>query len=597
MNSKIFNFAGPIPTKKQQLASKLSAKTFMMTLLIKKVLFCVVTLGCVVSTQAQSEKSTKSGDVPKGWHLLDKSKDGYAGISLNQAYEFIKSKNLKGKTVVVAVIDSGIDTLHEDLKEVLWRNPKEVPGNKVDDDKNGYVDDVYGWNFIGGKDGRNVKQDSYEGARVYHKLKAKYTDKQIDTASLAGEQLEEYRTWLRAKKKIEGDENEGGLDLMLLKRALQGAQKSDSILRIALKKDTFTGNDLDKFEPTSSTEKSAKGGLLYLFKANQMMETTNKEFLEGFGDFVSGEERKAEAKEKAPKNYRGEIVGDNEADINDKYYGNSDVMASTPFHGTHVAGIIGAARNNNVGIEGIADNVKIMMIRAVPDGDEHDKDIALAIRYAVDNGAKVINMSFGKDFSPEKHWVDEAVQYAQSKDVLLVHAAGNDGKNIDSAENFPNAMMATTKSKAKNWITVGASGDDKAGGITASFSNYGKDQVDVFAPGVKIYSTIPGGNTYGNAQGTSMASPVVAGSAALLWSYFPYLTAEQIKYCLEKSTQAPEQQVKKPGSDDMVNLADISRTGGVINVYEAAKIAATLQPETKNQKKRSPKSTMKNKRG
>lgn len=546
---------------------------------------------------AQQEKKEKGGDVPKGWHLLDKTKDGYQGISINRAYEFIQSKNLKGKTVIVAIIDSGIDTLHEDLKEILWRNPKEIPGNNIDDDQNGYVDDVYGWNFIGGKDGRNVKQDSYEGARVYHKLKLKYADKEVDTAALQGADLEEYKTWLKAKKKVEGDGAEGGIDLVILRRALNSAVKNDSILRQAMAKDVYTGNDLDKYEPANSVEKSAKGGLLYLFKANQLMESTNKEFIDGFSDFVGGEERKAEAKEKAPTDYRKEIVGDNEEDINDKYYGNPDVMAGTPFHGTHVAGIIGAVRLNEKGMDGVADNVRIMMIRAVPDGDEHDKDIALAIRYAVDNGAKVVNMSFGKDFSPEKDWVDDAVKYAESKGVLLVHAAGNDGKNIDTADNFPNANIKVAKSKATNWITVGASGDAKAGGITANFSNYGKEEVDVFAPGVKIYSTIPGGNTYGNAQGTSMASPVVAGTAAFLLSYFPYLTAQQVKYCIEKSSQVPTEKVRKPGSDDEVELLDISRTGGVINAYEAAKIASTLEPAAKKSDKKSPKSTMKNNKG
>jgi subtilisin family serine protease len=541
-------------------------------------------------------QGTKVNDVPKGWHLLDKAKDGYQGISINQAYEFVKSKNLKSNPVVVAVIDSGIDTLHEDLKPVLWRNPKEVPGNGKDDDNNGYIDDIYGWNFIGGKDGKNVKQDSYEGARVYHALKDKYAGKVVDTAALSAEELDEYKTWLRAKKKVEGDGAESmGLDLGMLKKALNSAKKSDSILRKALNKDTFTGNDLDTFQAEGVAEKAAKGGLIYLFRANQMMETTNIEFLQGFTEFVGGEERKAEAKEKAPPAYRTDIVKDNEADINDKYYGNNDVMASTPFHGTHVAGIIGAVRDNKKGMDGVADNVRIMMIRAVPDGDEHDKDIALAIRYAVDNGAKVINMSFGKDFSPQKEWVDDAVKYAESKNVLLVHAAGNDGKNIDTAYNFPNANLKKLGEHAKTWITVGASGDPAAGGLTASFSNYGKSEVDVFAPGVKIYSTIPGGTTYGNAQGTSMASPVVAGVAAFLLSYFPDLTAEQVKYCIEKSAQVPADSVSKPGSDDTVSLADISKTGGIINAYEAAKVAESLKPEAKPKKnRRAPKSVLKN---
>lgn len=573
-----------------------------MNQVIKSSLVAVSFLATSVITNAQTTKGLKSSDVPHGWHLLDRAKDGYNGISINEAYAFVKSKNLKSNPVVVAVIDSGIDTLHEDLQPILWTNPKEIPGNGKDDDGNGYVDDVHGWNFIGGKDGRNVKQDSYEGARVYHELKKKYANVTLDTATLKGDSLEEYKTWLKAKEKVEGEGQEGGgLDLMMMKRALTSAQKSDSILRKAMNKDTFTGNDLDTFKAENVAEKAAKGGLIYLFRANQMMETTNVDFLQGFSEFVSGEERKAEAKEKAPPAYRAEIVGDNEKDINDKFYGNNDIMAATPFHGTHVSGIIAAVRDNNKGIEGIADNVKIMMVRAVPDGDEHDKDIALAIRYAVDNGARVINMSFGKDFSPEKKWVDEAVKYAESKNVLLVHAAGNDGKNIDTADNYPNPNLRATTSRASNWITVGASGDEKAGGLTAPFSNYGKNEVDVFAPGVKIYSTVPGKTTYANAQGTSMAAPVVAGTAAFLLEYFPNLTALELKNIIEKSAQVPADSVRKPGSDDIVKLSEISKTGGVINAFEAAKLADNLSgnksvPEKKlKKKKRTPKSRLENK--
>ena len=566
----------------------------------------VVAMSFLVSsliTSAQTNKGIKSTDVPHGWHLLDHAKDGYSGISINEAYAFVKSKNLKSNPVVVAVIDSGIDTLHEDLKPILWNNPKEIPGNGKDDDGNGYIDDIHGWNFIGGKDGRNVKQDSYEGARVYHELKKKYDGVTVDTATLKGDSLEEYKIWLKAKEKVEGEGQEGGgLDLVMMKRALISAQKSDSILRKALNKDTFTGNDLDTFQANGVAEKAAKGGLIYLFRANQMMETTNIDFLQGFSEFVSGEERKAESREKAPPTYRGDIVGDNENDINDKFYGNNDIMAATPFHGTHVSGIIAAARDNNKGIDGIADNVKIMMIRAVPDGDEHDKDIALAIHYAVDNGAKIVNMSFGKDFSPQKKWIDEAVKYAESKNVLLVHAAGNDAKNIDSADNFPNANLKADMKKASNWITVGASGDEKAGGLTASFSNYGKNEVDVFAPGVKIYSTIPGKTTYANAQGTSMAAPVVAGTAAFLLEYFPNLTAAELKAVIEKSAQVPADSVRKPGSDELVKLDELSRTGGVINAYEAAKLADSMnagkqvtEEKQPKKKRRTPKSTLDNK--
>ncbi|HUR11742.1 MAG TPA: S8 family serine peptidase [Flavitalea sp.] len=566
-----------------------------MSQLLKATAFALL-LGLVAGgANAQQDKRSVQSDLPKGWHLLDNTKDGYSGISLERAYEFIHSKNLKGKTVVVAVIDSGIDTLHEDLKEVLWRNPKEIPGNGVDDDKNGYVDDIYGWNFLGGKDGRNVQSDSYEGARVYHKYKAKFAD--VDPSTLSGEELDLYNMWVKSKKKIEGQNASPGVDLATLRRIYINTALQDSVLKKDMGKDSYTGNDLDNYLPVSEEAKKAKRSVLYAMKTFQVMELTNKQFLEDFNSELTSEETKAEAKIKPPKDYRAEIVKDNEEDINDKYYGNPDVTASSPFHGTHVSGIIAAVRKNNKGIDGIADNVKIMMIRAVPDGDEHDKDIALAIRYAVDNGARVVNMSFGKDFSPEKQWVDDAVKYAEAKGVLLVHAAGNDAKNIDTTDNFPNPTLKDAKRKATNWITVGASGDEKAGGLTASFSNYGKQEVDVFAPGVRIYSTVPGGNTYATAQGTSMASPVVAGTAAFLFSYFPYLTPQQVKYCIEKSAVLPASKVRKPGTDISVELSSISKSGGLLNAYEAAKLASTLSPENKNSNQNvPPKSVLKNKK-
>jgi len=555
---------------------------------------------CLFAGQGTMAQGTTKKETPKGWHLMDKDKDGYYGISLQKAYDFVKGK--KSTPIIVAIIDSGIDTLHEDLKEVLWHNPKEIPGNGIDDDNNGYVDDVYGWNFLGGKDGRNVTQDSYEGARVYHKLKAKYADKKIDTATLSDDEKDEYQMWLKAKKKIEGDVVAGGIDLLLLKKALSASRKNDSVLKAAIGKDVYTGKDLETFTPTTPEAKSARNGFLYLFKANDMMDQTNKEFLEGFSEYLSGEERKAEAKDKAPEDFRGEIVKDDENDINDRNYGNPNVMVDedAPLHGTHVAGIIAAKRNNGKGMDGVADNVKIMMLRAVPDGDEHDKDIALAIRYAVDNGARVINMSFGKDFSPGKKWIDEAVEYAQSKNVLLVHAAGNDHKDLDSTDNFPNPNLKALKTRATNWVTVGASSDPSAEAdfksYTASFSNYGKNEVDVFAPGTKIYSTVPGGNNYRNLQGTSMASPVVAGVAALVLSYNPQLTAQQLKWVLEKSATQISSKVKVPGSDDeMVQMSALSHTGGIVNAYEALKLAATLKPAEKTKLPKS--SIKKNKKG
>ncbi len=380
----------------------------------------------------------------------------------------------------------------------------------------------------------------------------------------------------RVEKEILGSGQESGMQVLILRRTYDGAVKGDSILRKAMAKETYSGTELEAFSPMTEEAKKAKSTFLYFFKANNSMEMTNKSFLDEFNQYLSGEEKKAEAAEKSPKNYRADIVKDNYSDFNDRYYGNNDVMANTPFHGTHVSGIIGAVRKNGKGIDGIADNVQIMTLRAVPDGDEHDKDIALAIRYAVDNGAKIINMSFGKSYSPEKTWVDDAVKYAGTKGVLLVHAAGNSGANLDSSDNFPNANFIGDKVKAPNWITVGASGDLQAGGIVASFSNYGKNEVDVFAPGVRIYSTIPGGNTYGNAQGTSMASPVVAGTAAFLLQYFPTLTPQQLKYIIETSAIKASEKVINPETGKPVLLSDISITGGLLNAYEAAKLASQV---------------------
>ncbi len=537
---------------------------------------------CCASSFAQtSEKSEKKA--PNSWHQMDKTESGFNGISLNKAYDFIKTKNLKSKRITVAVIDSGIDTLHEDLKPVLWVNSKEIPGNGKDDDKNGYIDDVHGWNFIGGKDGRNVKEDSYEGARVYHKLKLVWEGKEVNADSLKPADKKSYSTYEKAKEKIVGEVNEA--EIGFLKNMMPGLKKGDSVLVKELGKEEYNGNDLKDFVTTDPNAKKTKGFILSISKANNSYEISNKQLL----DEMEGQLRKGESATTPPTEYRKDIVKDDESNINDRFYGNNDIMASTPFHGTHCSGIIGAARNNEKGVDGIADNVRIMMVRAVPDGDEHDKDIANAIRYAVDNGARIISMSFGKDFSPEKRWVDDAFRYAEKKGVLLVHAAGNDAKNIDSADNFPNPVFEDGKGRAGNVITVGASGDETNGGLTAAFSNYGKKEVDVFAPGVSIYSTIPGGTTYGNASGTSMACPVVAGIAALVLEYYPTLTAQQLKSIIEKSAIVAKTDVNIPGTSDKINLAELSRTGAVANAYEAIKMAAAMTittPKTTLQKKK-----------
>lgn len=547
---------------------------------------------CLGGLNAQTAvKST-----PKGWHLLDRSKDGFYGIDIEKAYnELLKDR--KSIPVVVAVIDSGIDTVHEDLKPVLWKNPGEIPGNGIDDDNNGYIDDVYGWNFLGGKDGQNVNKDSYEAARVYYKLKKKFGNNIPENPSDPDTQRE-VEGYKKVKDLVEGDAKEAAMNVMFLKNLVEGMPWADSVVQAAINKEEYTGDDVLKMKPGSADESKAKSTIQVLFMSFKADEMTNKKLLGMIKEFYDGEQAKVDAVAREPEDYRAKVVQDNYEDINDRFYGNNDIMAGTPMHGTHVSGIIGAVRNNSLGGDGVADNVQIMTLRAVPDGDEHDKDIANAIRYAVDNGARVVNMSFGKSVSPQKHWVDDAVRYAESKGVLLVHAAGNDAKDLDVNDNFPNPYYNNdTSTKAGNWITVGASGDPANGGVTASFSNYGKHGVDVFAPGVQIYSTMPGGDSYGNLNGTSMASPVVAGLAALLMSYFPDLTAAQVKESIEKSVTKIDEQVNRPGTQEKVPLSELSKYGGVINAYAAVSYAIKLSEQNKKTPQPLPKSSLKQKNG
>ena len=513
------------------------------------------------------------------WHLQDKQSDGVYGISLEKAYNELLNGLQPKKKIIVAVIDSGVDTLHEDLKSVLWINKSEIPKNGIDDDKNGYIDDYYGWNFIGGKDGQNVSKDSYEGARVYFKYKSEFGDSDINLTTLSYEKKESYKSYKKAQLLLESQAKEAALYVLILKDLVSKIPGADSIIQTAMGKTEYTGDELQNFKSTDPVVNKAKSVVLGFFQQTREMTNTNSFLISELIRFYNSEQSKVEAIEQKPKSYRDDIVKDNYSDLNDRFYGNSDVMGPESSHGTHVAGIIGADRKNAVGIKGIADHVEIMTLRAVPDGDEHDKDIANAIRYAVDHGAWVINMSFGKSFSPEKHWVDEAVQYAESKQVLLVHAAGNDAKNIDIEDNYPSSNLNNDTTKVfSNWITVGASGSTGEE-LIASFSNFGKREVHVFAPGVQINSTIPGGNKYGDKDGTSMASPMVAGLASLILSYYPSLSAVQVKKIIEGSViKIPmEPLAKDSAAEGMDNLQDLSVTGGIINAYNALKLASTMK--------------------
>ena len=517
----------------------------------------------------------------KGWHHGDLDSNGVYGTSTERAYKELLKINPPKKRIIVAVIDSGIDTAHEDLKPVLWVNKKEIPNNGIDDDKNGYKDDVHGWNFIGGRDGRNVGKDSYEGARLYYRLKKVFGTDTVNEKSLDEEKATQYKLYKKVAAQLENQAKEASMYVMILKDIVAKIPAADSLLRTAMSTTSYTGDELQNFKSNDAQVSKAKSTMLGLFQQTRQMESSNVLLIGELMQFYEGEKSKIDALEKEPPHYRDDIVKDNYGDLNDRFYGNNDVMGTDASHGTHVAGIIGAIRGNDKGIDGIANHVQIMPIRAVPDGDEHDKDIANAIRYAVDNGALIINMSFGKSFSPEKKWVDEAVQYAESKGVLLVHAAGNDAKNIDTDDNFPSRNFNNDTLKVfSNWITVGASGAT-ANEIAAPFSNFGKREVNLFAPGVKIYSTIPGGNTYGEKDGTSMAAPVVSGIAALLLSYHPDISAKQLIEILEQSSKKINITFPKPGAQEKIMLSDLSITGAIVNTYDALKLASKVKGERK----------------
>jgi len=512
--------------------------------------------------------------VPRDWHMMDYQKDHVYGISIEKAYtELLKNK--KSTPVVVAIIDSGIDTLHQDLKGVLWHNPR-TKANNPDNDKNSYEGDVFGWNFIGGKDPKNnVTKDTEESLRFYFKYKERFVNVTSEN-QLKKNDRKLYQDWTRSKAGLLAKTKEGKV-IVLINNTLGLCEEFNILFKKEQNKQIYTLTDLNEYKTEDLKLSSHLKSYIKLLK-NRKVGTTNIQFAEMLNQKKDSLNKLQRISDTLLVNYRDKIVGDNYNDFNDRFYGNNNIMAGDCMHGTHVAGIIGAVRNNGVGMNGVADNVKLMMIRTIPDGDEHDKDVALAIRYAVDNGAKIINMSFGKAFSPERKWVEKAIRYASRKNVLIVKSAGNDGVNCDSIVFYPTAKYMNSNKIVPNVITVGASGPGtKETGIVAPFSNYGKIMVDVFAPGTSIYSTVPGGNKYKMMDGTSMASPVVTGLAAVLKSYYPHLSAKKIKRIIEESVTKINEPVGKPNSKEKVSMTELCRSGGIVNAYEAIKLAEKMK--------------------
>lgn len=537
--------------------------------------FAAVTALClpVLFLSAQSK-------APDNWFTLDKQTDNVQGTSSDQALAALKAKGKKGQTIIVAVLDSGVDPLHEDLKDIMWVNPGEIPGNGIDDDGNGYVDDIHGWNFLGGPKGENVHHETLELTREYVRLSNKF--KGTDGKNLYGDAKKEYAYYLEIKEAFEEARQKAESMKTQIEAQFVKIEAAFATISKAIGKTSFTAEDLAKMDAGDNTELKDAIALAQRVMPRGL---TPDNIAEQKEEAASGQLRYNLNTEYNPRS----AVGDNPNDLTNRIYGNNEYRGPDASHGTHVAGIIAAIRNNGIGINGVADNVRIMTVRCVPDGDERDKDVANAIRYAVDNGASIINMSFGKGYSPDKKYVDEAVKYAASRDVLLVHAAGNDAENNDNSPNFPNASYLEPVKKglfkkeksAPNWLEVGALSWNTGDRRIANFSNYGKKNVHLFAPGHQLNSTVPD-SKYAAFSGTSMASPAAAGVAAILRSYYPNLSANQVRDILVNSVMKQDGEVFKPGTTEKVKFSELCVSGGAVSATKAVAMAEVTKAKKAN---------------
>lgn len=513
--------------------------------------------GSDAAVTISAKKGTMTKEEIRDWPIADLLTDSIPGMSLVPAYNFIADK--KGTTVIVGVVDSGIDIDHEDLVASKWLNSDEIAGNNLDDDKNGYVDDINGWNFLGGEGKATPEQ--LEVTRIYKKLSEKFEGKTED--QIASADKTDYTLYQKVKKDFEKRVDEANKNYEYYTSLQKMLADSDEYAQ------KFNKSDYSLEDLNTLPNEDQNPLLMRVISSGGTVQETQDQ-LQGGIDYYG-----SQVHTMYNLDFNGRTTSDNPYDIKDVPYGNAFVIGSKDdeLHGTHVSGIILATRDNGKGMNGVAKNVKLLSVRTVPDGDEYDKDVALALRYAVDNGAKVINMSFGKSYSPNPEWVYDAIKYAASKDVLLVHAAGNDHKNIDKSDNFPNDAEDKLNEYADNVITIGAMTRHYDEDLVATFSNYGKVNVDLFAPGLEIYSTVPK-DEYRSLQGTSMAAPEVAGVAALVRSYYPELSASQVKHILMNSGTKVNLEVKLPGgAGKKVPFSELSVSGRVLNAYNALVMA------------------------
>jgi len=536
---------------------------------MKKLVLAAVFLAGFSFTYAQESKDStidpKENKDLMTWYHKDFATSKVYGVNTANAYKYLESKGLKPKTVVVGVLDSGVQVDHPGLVKNIWSNPNEVPNNGKDDDGNGYIDDVHGWNFIGGKNG-DIGIDNMEVTRVVAKYKPVFEgDDSTKNKANQAKMPEEFAMYMKSKElftKKSVDAKQNFQQYTMINEAIPEMLKM-------LGGKTLTKENIANIKPTD--QKQAIGlqvlnnlaqSPAFSGKSSAEVEKLMKEEIKGALDHFGPMAKQYDL------NYdpRAEIVGDNYEDYSEKSYGNNHYQGPDAEHGTHVSGIIAGLPQGKEVQYGVASKVaKIMVVRTVPNGDERDKDVANAIRYAVDNGAKVLNMSFGKPVSPGKNVVWDAFKYAEDKGVLLVKAAGNENEDVAEHLAYPTNFKNSSDAApfVNNVLVVGAS-TNRNNDLRAGFSNYNQKMVNVFAPGEEIYSTVPN-NEYSYQQGTSMASPVVAGAAAVLLAYMPNLKPAQIIEALVKTSN-------KSTEND---FGSKSQAGGVIDVKKAAEYAFT----------------------
>ncbi len=500
--------------------------------------------------------------VVQSYSHADLLTDSIPGISLDKAYKFLTGKS--HKIILLGVIDSGMDIDHEDLSELVWTNSEDNSFNNQDDDDNGYVDDVHGWNFLGGKRGEAVYAQN-ELTREYNRYDKRFS--KVLPESLSDQQKVEYDKYQALKQRYEAEYGQYKGMYDQYSGVVANMEAADKKIKEELKKETYTLEEVKALP--DSPEKQA---ILNVLKTGVTIEQTKAQLYPAMAQL------KELVEIKYNRNFHGRATHDDPFNISDVPYGNGYVKGDPNIesHATHVAGIIMASRNNNKGVQGVTNDVKLISARTIPKGDEYDKDVALAIRYMVDAGAKVINMSFGKSTSPNPEWVYDAMKYAASKDVLIVRAAGNDGRDIDVDDYriYPNDAMDNKVEFTNNVITVGGSTRFFNEKLVGDFSNYGKLNVDIFAPGDHIYSSVPN-NSYDYKNGTSMATPAVSGVAALIRAYYPGLSAPQVKQILMNSGTKVDMEVFVPKTKgkEKKNFSEMSVSGRLLNAYNAVRMA------------------------